>query len=44
MSSVSEAKPSPPVLALAGAVRGAVRNTNLVVDHALATGDPVLVS
>lgn len=44
MSSASEAKPSPLMLALAEAVRGAVRNTNLVVDHALATGDPVLVS
>lgn len=44
MSSVSEARPSPLVLALAEAVRGAVRHTNLLVDHALATGDPVLVS
>jgi hypothetical protein len=44
MSSVSQARPSPLVLALAEAVRGAIRNTNLVVDHALATGDPVLVS
>lgn len=44
MSSVSQAKASPLVLALAEAVRGAVRNTNLVVDQALATGDPVLVS
>lgn len=43
MSSVSEAKPSPLVLALAGAVRSVVRSTNLVVDHALATSDPVLV-
>ncbi len=44
MSSVPQATPSPLVLALAEAVRGAVRNTNLVVDHAIATGDPVLVS
>lgn len=43
MSSGSEAKPSPLVLALAEAVRGAVRNTNLVVDHARASGVPVLV-
>ena len=43
MSSVSEEKPSPLVLALAEAVRGAVRNTNRVVDHALATGVAVLV-
>jgi hypothetical protein len=31
------------VLALANLVRGAVRNTNRVVDHALAEGVPVLV-
>jgi hypothetical protein len=43
MSSRSGPAPSPLVLALAEAVRGAVRNTNLVVDHALATGVPVLV-
>ena len=43
MSSVSEARPSPLVLALAGVIRSAVRNTNLVVDHAVATGVPVLV-
>jgi hypothetical protein len=43
MSSVSEAKASPLVLALAGAVRSVVRNTNLVVDHTLATCNPVLV-
>ena len=43
MSSVSEARPSPLVLALAGVIRSAVRNTNLVVDHALATGVPILV-
>ena len=43
MSSVSEAKASPLVLALAAVVRSAVRNTNLVVDHALASGMPVLV-
>lgn len=43
MSSVSEARPSPLVLALAEVIRSAVRNTNLVVDHALAKGVPVLV-
>lgn len=43
MSLMSEARPSPLVLALAEAVRSAVQNTNLVVDHSLATGDPVLV-
>jgi hypothetical protein len=43
MSSRLGPAPSPLVLALAEAVRGAVRNTNLVVDRALATGDPVLV-
>jgi hypothetical protein len=43
MSSVSEANASPLVLALAEAVRGAVRNTNLVVDYAVATGVAALV-
>jgi len=43
MSSVSEPAPSPLVLALAEVIRSAVRNTNLVVDHAVATGVPVLV-
>jgi hypothetical protein len=35
--------PNPLVLALAEAIRGAVRNTNLVVDYALASGVDVLV-
>jgi len=43
MSSVSEPAPSPLVLALAEVIRSAVRNTTLVVDHALANGAPVLV-
>jgi hypothetical protein len=43
MSSASEPAPSPLVLALAELIRSAVRNTNLVVDHALASGVPVLV-
>jgi hypothetical protein len=43
MSSVSEPVPSPLVLALAEAIRGAGRNTNLVVDHAVAEGVAVLV-
>jgi len=43
MSSVAEPEPSRLVLALAEAVRGAVRHTNRVVDHALSTGVPVLV-
>ena len=43
MSLVSQARPSPLVLALAEVIRSAVRNTNLVVDHALASGLAVLV-
>lgn len=39
----SEPAPSPLVLALADAVRSAVRNTNLVVDHAVSEGVTVLV-
>ncbi len=39
----SEPTPSPLVLALADAIRGAIRNTNLVVDHALASSAAVLV-
>jgi hypothetical protein len=39
----SEPAPSPLVLALAEAVRGTIRNTNLMVDHAVAEGVPVLV-
>ena len=43
MSLASGQAPSPLELALAGLIRSAVRNTNLVVDHALASGVPVLV-
>ena len=43
MPSESVPGASPLVLALAEVIRRAVRNTNLVVDHALAKGVPVLV-
>jgi hypothetical protein len=43
MSSVSEPVQSPLILALAEVIRSAVRNTNLEVDHALASGLAVLV-
>jgi len=43
MSLASERAPSPLVLALAEVIRSAVRNTNLVVDHAIASGEAVLV-
>lgn len=39
----SEPPPDRLILALANLVQGAVRNTNRVVDHALAEGVPVLV-
>ncbi len=43
MQAVSQPAADPLVLALAELIRSAVRNTNLVVDHALANGVPALV-
>ena len=43
MRSDSEPAASPLVLALAEAIRGALRNANRLTDYALATGLPVLV-